>query len=77
MWHEFSIRVYDKQMEEMGVRLEEDSRAFVCVDTIARIYETLDDKDQRKTMIIFIDGDSMEVAEKYNDIKKLLLNANS
>lgn len=72
MWHEFSIRIYDKKLDDMGVRSEDESRAYVCLDTIVRFYETLDDSKERKTMILFNDGDSMEVAESYKEVKKLI-----
>lgn len=72
MWAEFTVTIYDRKLDDMGITSEKKSRASCEVDTIIRYIETFDGEDNIVTMLYFNDGDSMQVDESYEYIKKLV-----
>jgi len=72
MWHEFTIAIFDRKMEEMGINETEPSKATIDLDTVVRFYKTYDDQGIYKTMLVFQDGDTMQVDETYQSIKDIL-----
>lgn len=73
MWHEFKIKVVEKQHTEMNVNNipYESSKIDIDMDTITRYYGTVDQNKKECTVIVFNDGDQIEVEESYKKVREL------
>jgi len=72
IWHEFEIELFDKKLDEMGITERSRSKAMVSIDNIYSFHKSHNEAGDEVTFIMFINGDSMQVNETYENMKKIM-----
>jgi len=73
IWHEFSVTVYDKQLEEVGVTSSKSVRAMVNLAEVYSFNQTyINETDTECTLLNFNNGDTLVVNETYDVVKKIM-----
>lgn len=72
LWHEFEIELFDKKLDEMGITKHTKSKAMVSLENIYSFHRSYNDNGDEVTFIMFMNGDSMQVLESYESVKRIM-----
>lgn len=72
IWHEFDINLFDKKLDDMGINKYTPSKAMVAIDNIYSFHKSYNDDGDEVTFIMFLNGDTMQVNETYDQVKRIM-----
>jgi len=72
LWHEFDIMLSDKKLEDMGINKRSSAKAMVSLENIYSFHSSYNDDGDEVTLIMFVNGDIIQVNQTYDEVKKIM-----